>query len=109
MLRDETVFEAEIGPAGGTKGYTAITGIQSWGIAWWINKQLIPELHVKRGVEYTFIVSGGKDPERQAQYHPLYITNNKEGGGGQDPSVLNTPDHMVGELAINECPVVRVE
>ena len=95
VLKDEHTFRAQIGPAGGSKGYTAITGEQSWGIAWWINGQLIPEIHVKRGENYTFIVEGGNDPSRQAKYHPLYITNNRDGGGGQDPSELMTPGHMV--------------
>lgn len=95
IIENEHVFRAQIGPAGGTKGYTAITGEQSWGIAWWINGLLIPEIHVRRGENYTFIVEGGNDPGRQARYHPLYITNNREGGGGQDPSSLNTPNHQV--------------
>jgi len=95
VIENAHVFRAVIGPAGGSKGYTAITGEQSWGIAWWINGLLIPEIHVRRGENYTFIVEGGSDPGRQARYHPLYITNNREGGGGQEPSLLNTPDHKV--------------
>lgn len=95
VLKDEHIFRAQIGPAGGSKGYTAITGEQSWGIAWWINGQLIPEIHVIRGHNYTFIVEGGNDPSRQAKYHPLYITNNPDGGGGQDPSELMSSQHMV--------------
>lgn len=31
----------------------------SWGIAWWINDKLIPEIYVERGQAYTFIVEGG--------------------------------------------------
>ena len=95
VIENEHVFRAQIGPAGGTKGYTAITGEQSWGIAWWINGLLIPEIYVKRGENYTFIVEGGNDPGRQARFHPLYITNNREGGGGQDITQLNTPNHQV--------------
>lgn len=95
VIRNEKVFRAQIGPAGGSRGYSAITGFQGWGIAWWVNGLLIPEIHVKRGENYTFIVEGGNDSNRQARYHPLYITNNREGGGGQDPSSLNTPGHKV--------------
>jgi hypothetical protein len=95
VFEDETTFEVEIGPAGGDQGYTGITGLQSWGIALWVNKELIPEIHVKRGTEYTFVVRSGKDPSRQAKYHPLYITDNPEGGDGQEPEKLNTPGHKV--------------
>ncbi|KAF0293008.1 Protein Skeletor, isoforms B/C [Amphibalanus amphitrite] len=73
-------FEARIGPTGGKRGYQAVTDIASWGIAWWINGQLIPELYVRRGETYTFIVEGGNDPSNPAEYHPLYITDDKEGG-----------------------------
>ena len=34
-------------------------GHVSWGIAWYINGLLIPEIHVERGQTYTFIVEGG--------------------------------------------------
>ncbi|RWS24858.1 Protein Skeletor:-like isoforms D/E [Leptotrombidium deliense] len=95
VIRGETTFRAQIGPTGGSHGYTAITGIQSWGIAWWINGHLIPEIHVERGKDYTFIVEGGDNPAIQASYHPLYITNNKEGGGAQFPDSLNTENHKI--------------
>lgn len=95
VIENEHIFRAQIGPAGGSRGYTAITGEQSWGIAWWINGLLIPEIHVRRGQNYTFIVEGGNDPSRQARYHPLYITNNREGGGGQEPALLRSPNHQV--------------
>ncbi|XP_055950409.1 protein Skeletor, isoforms B/C-like [Argiope bruennichi] len=95
QIVDATTFRAQIGPTGGDKGYTAITGSQSWGIAWWINGQLIPELTVRRGVNYTFIVEGGNNPSNPASYHPLYITNNPEGGGGQFLDQLGLPNHTV--------------
>jgi len=95
VIENEHIFRAQIGPAGGSRGYTAITGEQSWGIAWWINGLLIPEIHVRRGQNYTFIVEGGNDPSRQARYHPFYITNNREGGGGQEPALLRSPNHQV--------------
>lgn len=40
IFKEETQFEVEIGPAGGDKGYTGITGIPSWGIALWVNKEV---------------------------------------------------------------------
>ncbi|KAG8175030.1 hypothetical protein JTE90_003214 [Oedothorax gibbosus] len=92
---DSTTFRAQIGPTGGDKGYTAITGSQSWGIAWWINGLLIPELTVRRGTNYTFIVEGGDNPSNTAAYHPLYITNNPEGGGGQFLDQVGLPSHVV--------------
>ncbi|XP_022250399.1 protein Skeletor, isoforms B/C-like, partial [Limulus polyphemus] len=85
-----TEFRAQIGPSGGAKGYTAITGVQSWGVAWWINGLLIPEITVERYQNYTFIIEGGEDPSNTAKYHPLYITNNPEGGGSQVLDQLNS-------------------
>jgi hypothetical protein len=93
--RNDQVFRVVIGPAGGDRGYTPITGVQSWGIAYWIDDMLIPEIHVQRGDNYTFVVEAGNNPANQAKYHPLYITNNREGGGGQRSQELNTPNHMV--------------
>ena len=55
-------------------------GRAGWGIAWFIDGTLIPELVVERGQTYTFIVFGGDDPNNLAQYHPLYITNSPNGG-----------------------------
>ncbi|KAI8506560.1 hypothetical protein Bbelb_159870 [Branchiostoma belcheri] len=75
-----TTFTARIGPAGGVRGYEGITGQPGWGIAWYINGLLIPELHVKRRQNYTFIVEGGDDASLPARYHPFYITDDPKGG-----------------------------
>lgn len=74
------MFNAQIGPSGGARGYSAITGTQSWGIAWWVNGYIIPEITMQRGVTYTFTVEGGADPSNQAEYHPFYLTDDPEGG-----------------------------
>ena len=74
------MFFAQIGPTGGNQGYASITGHVGWGIAWYINGLLIPEIHVVRGKTYTFVIEGGNDPESPAAYHPFYITDDKEGG-----------------------------
>lgn len=76
----DRTFRAQIGPTGGKKGYQAITGKVGWGIAWYINGLLIPELVVQRGKTYTFIVEGGNDPVHSSRRHPFYITDNAEGG-----------------------------
>ncbi|XP_042862288.1 protein Skeletor, isoforms B/C-like [Penaeus japonicus] len=82
-IRATTNFTATIGPTGGDRGYKAITGLPSWGIAWWINDMLIPEIYVERGQTYYFTVSGGNDKLNSPRYHPLYITSSPEGGFGQ--------------------------
>ena len=51
-----------------------------WGIAWYINGLMIPEIHVVRGKTYTFVIEGGNDPDQTAAYHPFYITDDPEGG-----------------------------
>ena len=77
---EDGTFYAQIGPTGGQRGYSAITGRVGWGIAWYINGLLVPEINVVRGKTYTFVVEGGLDPERSAKYHPFYITDDPEGG-----------------------------
>lgn len=86
-ISNQKTLRARIGPTGGERGYTAITGIPSWGIAWWINDLLIPEIVVERGQTYTFIVEGGNDKTQGARYHPFYITSSSEGGFGQKKEV----------------------
>ena len=56
------------------------TGHVGWGIAWYINGLMIPEIHVVRGKTYTFVIEGGNDPGQTAAYHPFYITDDPEGG-----------------------------
>ncbi|XP_076177973.1 protein Skeletor, isoforms B/C isoform X2 [Ptiloglossa arizonensis] len=83
QITNETVFGARIGPSGGKRGYSRITGEHPWGVAWYINDLLIPELTVERGQTYTFIVEGGNEPSDPARYHPFYITDSREGGFAQ--------------------------
>ncbi|XP_011067015.1 PREDICTED: protein Skeletor, isoforms B/C isoform X2 [Acromyrmex echinatior] len=84
VINDKNIFHAKIGPTGAKRGYSRITGTPSWGIAWYINDLLIPEITVERGKTYTFIVEGGDDPANPARYHPFYITDSPEGGLGQN-------------------------
>ncbi|KAB0794806.1 hypothetical protein PPYR_11645 [Photinus pyralis] len=77
---EDGVFYAQMGPTGGKRGYPAITGHVGWGISWYINGLLIPEINVVRGQTYTFVVEGGLDPEVPAKYHPFYITDDPIGG-----------------------------
>ncbi|XP_050304285.1 protein Skeletor, isoforms B/C isoform X2 [Anthonomus grandis grandis] len=82
-LIGENVFNVKIGPTGGVKGYSKITGLPSWGICYYINDKLIPELTVERGQTYTFVVEGGESTTNPARFHPLYITDSNEGAFGQ--------------------------
>ena len=41
-----------------------------WGIAWYINGLLIPEIYVVRGKTYTFVVEGGDDKVRYFFLNP---------------------------------------
>ena len=66
-LENVSVFKAKIGPTGGKRGYTPITGVPSWGIAWYLNDLLIPEITVQRGKTYEFIVEGGDNPSQPAR------------------------------------------
>ncbi|XP_071827067.1 protein Skeletor, isoforms B/C-like [Apostichopus japonicus] len=71
---------AVIGPSGGQRGYQGIANQVGWGFAWFINGFLIPEIHVKRGCNYTFEVNGGDDETMTGTYHPFYITDVSDGG-----------------------------
>ncbi|XP_055849436.1 protein Skeletor, isoforms B/C isoform X2 [Episyrphus balteatus] len=77
---EDGVFYAQMGPTGGKHGYPAITGHVGWGISWYINGLLIPEIHLVRGKSYTFVVEGGNNPDIPAKYHPFYITDDPIGG-----------------------------
>ncbi|XP_026829942.1 protein Skeletor, isoforms B/C isoform X3 [Ooceraea biroi] len=77
---EDGVLYAQMGPTGGKHGYPAITGHVGWGISWYINGLLIPEINVVRGRRYTFVVEGGLDAETPARYHPFYITDDPVGG-----------------------------
>ncbi|CAB3361583.1 Hypothetical predicted protein [Cloeon dipterum] len=79
----EKELSARIGPTGGQRGYTHLTDHPSWGIAWYINDLLIPEVFVERGQSYVFKVEGGFEEANPARYHPFYITDSSEGGFGQ--------------------------
>ena len=55
-------------------------GLPGWGISWYVDGVLIPELIVQRNMTYTFIVEGGTDAQDLSRYHPFYITNSINGG-----------------------------
>jgi DOMON domain/Electron transfer DM13 len=95
VLRDVTEITANIGPSGGPKGYGAITGVASWGIAWYLNDLLAPILELRRGTTYTFRVNGGNNPNSNAQYHPFYITMGENGGYAQ-----RTPEERATETIL---------
>lgn len=59
------------------------TGKISWGIAYYVNGELIPELTLKRGETYTFIIRTGNDPNNSAEYHPVYLSTDEIGGFAQ--------------------------
>ena len=79
-LPPNTTITARIGQSGGERGYAGITGQAGWGIAFYLNGLLIPNVTVIRGQTYTFITEGGRDPNQPSRYHPFYITNSSRGG-----------------------------
>ncbi|XP_067929644.1 protein Skeletor, isoforms B/C-like isoform X1 [Watersipora subatra] len=89
--KEGTVFTAEIGQSASEQGYKALTDLPSWGIAWYINGILVPELHLQRGISYTFRVAGGTNSSLGSMYHPFYFTNSVEGGYEQTQS----PDEVI--------------
>ena len=87
MNQSITTFYARIGVSGGERGYSRSSSIQSSslpsgspGIVWYINGLMAPILTLKRGIEYSFIIEGGNDATNGRFYHPLYITDDPNGG-----------------------------
>ncbi|KAF5296679.1 hypothetical protein FQR65_LT10220 [Abscondita terminalis] len=78
--RNVRIFEAQLGPSGGKRGYQGLTKQTSASLAWYINGQLIPEIWVRRGLTYSFKVHGGNNPHSAEFYHPLIITDEQHGG-----------------------------
>lgn len=62
------------------------TGRQPWGIVYYVNGRLIPEIVLKRGEEYHFIIETGDDETNTAEYHPVYISTDPDGGYTQKNS-----------------------
>ena len=76
--------------------YFCFTGQPSWGIAWYINDKLIPEIYVERGQTYSFVIEGGHDRTNPARYHPFYITDSSEGGFGQKSEAEQRKQRVFG-------------
>lgn len=57
-----------------------LIGHTGWGVSWYINGLLIPEINVVRGKTYNFVVESGDNPDVPAKYHPFYITDDPIGG-----------------------------
>ncbi|KAG1654628.1 Protein Skeletor, isoforms B/C [Nymphon striatum] len=72
-------FTVRVGPAGGLRGYFGHTGVPSSGHVFYVNGLLAPEIYVKRGNTYSFVVEAGNNPHDALFYHPLYITENPYG------------------------------
>ncbi|WP_411024990.1 hypothetical protein, partial [Salmonella sp. s54836] len=77
---ETTTIVAALGETGGKQGYAAITSRTGWGIAWYLNSSLIPEVYLLRNTKYTFLVHGGDNASLPAFYHPFYITDSSTGG-----------------------------
>lgn len=102
----DTTFRAQIGPTGGQKGYQAITGKVGWGIAWYINGLLIPEMVLQRGKTYTFIVEGGNDAQNSARRHPLYLTDSPDGGFEYKPDEERKDERIFAGVGIRSDGVI---
>ena len=57
-IKDKNLFNAQLGPTGGYKGYGTITGElpSEKSVCWWINDKIMPEIYVYRGQTYSFRV-----------------------------------------------------
>ncbi len=81
-----------------------------WGIVWYINGILIPEIYLKRGETFTFEVFGGTDPAVGARFHPFYITDDPQGGynnkNQQEKDVSNTTFVYCSGLPLTGTPLL---
>ncbi|KAI6187916.1 hypothetical protein M3Y98_00297300 [Aphelenchoides besseyi] len=65
-------FTLHLGPPGGARGYQAITGLRPPENVWYVNG-FLAEVYLKRGMNYLFVVEGGKS-------NPFYISDDPYGG-----------------------------
>lgn len=101
----ETEITARIGPSGGPRGYSAITGgLVSWGIAWYMGNAetsfLIPEIVMRRGTTYTILVNGGDEVGDNANFHPMYITTSQFGGYATLPPLDRLEEDVLAGIEI---------
>lgn len=57
-----------------------LQGMTSTGLVWYINGYMVPELWLRRGLTYSFMVYGGNNPHSAETYHPFIITDEPHGG-----------------------------
>ena len=79
------------------------SGRPGWGIAWFINDTIIPELVVERGRNYKFLVYGGDDPADASNYHPFYITDSISGGRLLNSQEERAVSNKLSSIIINSC------
>ncbi|XP_055333028.1 LOW QUALITY PROTEIN: protein Skeletor, isoforms B/C-like [Paramacrobiotus metropolitanus] len=102
---DTKTFIAVIGPSGGRKGFMAATSKPTWGIVWYINGKMAPELILRRGETYHFLVYGGMYPQAQPRFHPFYLTTDPSGGFGSKFPADKQKEEAAGIVAgINKLP-----
>ncbi|KAI6235634.1 Protein Skeletor, isoforms D/E [Aphelenchoides besseyi] len=65
-------FTLHLGPPGGARGYQAITGLRAPENVWYVNG-FLAEIYLKRGMNYLFVIEGGKS-------NPFYISDDPYGG-----------------------------
>ncbi|XP_038065012.1 protein Skeletor, isoforms B/C-like [Patiria miniata] len=83
-IRDQDQLRVDLGPAGGVRGYSAITEKRGgWKYSWYINGLLVPVIKLQRGKRCIFNVFGGNDPTNPGNYHPFYLTSSDRGGYSQ--------------------------
>ena len=81
--------------------YRHTTGRAGWGISWYINGTLIPELIVERGRTYTFIIEGGNNSNDISNYHPFYITDSISGGRLQNTEEQRAVSQLLSQIYHN--------
>jgi len=104
LIEDTMDLFARIGVSGGDRGYSGITGRLGWGIAWYVNDLLVPEIVMKRGTTYRFHVNGGDnpDPAAAAEFHPLYLTDSIAGGYAQLSEAERQEETIFAGIEVDE-------
>jgi len=73
-------FSARLGPGGGRRGYSGLTGQPASNLVWYIEGLMVPQLYLRRGLTYFFKVEGGSNPRSPEFYHPFMVTDEPVGG-----------------------------
>ena len=84
----------QLGPAAFHRGNRGL-GSDGEGRAFYVNGILTPDIYLRRGVKYTFMVETGAG-DKESDFHPVYITSDQSGGHQLKPDLQARAEAIFG-------------